>query len=395
MKKGSKTFCYFSIMNSQTKFGVDVIIDNANNYKGLKIALLCNQVSVTANGIHSRLALQQSGLSLVKLFAPEHGFDTKGVDGAFINHQIDELTGLPIVSLYSNKLMPSEEDLSDVDIVLVDLPDIGSRFYTYLWTMSYILESCEKYNKRVIILDRPNPMAHNIDLAEGPILNEQCASFIGRFPIPVTHQCTFGELARYFKATIYPNTHLEVIKMENWDRLSNCGYSFFPTSPAIQHRETTYTYAGACLFEGLNINEGRGSEYPFSQFGAPWIDAEILYQEIKKQKIGNAQVQIVKYTPSISLYAEQVCHGLRIIPNQPSTFQSFSYFLKVIKIINKLFPNKLQERNYYTNVNPEGKNHLDLLIGIPNVFDLLKEGNINSKLEDKDWKNIISPYLLY
>lgn len=382
-------------MKSTIKLGIDIVVNKANEYRDLRVALVCNLASVNSKGEHSRIALQKSGIYLTKLFTPEHGFDIKGEDGAFVDHQIDSTTQLPIVSLYSNKLMPTKDDLIDVDIVFIDLPDIGARFYTYLWTMSYVLESCEKHNKKVIILDRPNPMAHNIALAEGPILDKQCSSFIGRFPIPVTHHCTFGELAQYFKVNFYPNLHLGIIKMENWDRTSNTGYTFTPTSPAIQRRETIYTYAGACLFEGLNINEGRGSNYPFSQFGAPWIDAEVLYQELISNNIDEAELEIVKYIPSISLYTGEMCYGLRVIPKDVNTFQSFTYFLEVIRIIYKLFPLKLQERNYLTNVNPKGTKHLDMLIGLQDSFRLLKEGKINTRLKDDDWKDIISPHLLY
>lgn len=376
-----------------TKFGIDELIDQVS-YKNVKIALTCNLASVTSDGTHSRLALLESGYRLLKLFTPEHGFSTTGEDGAFMNHHIDEETRLPIISLYSEKLAPSESDLSDIDLVIVDLPDIGSRFYTYLWTMTYILESCEKYNKKVVILDRPNPMTYSIDLAEGPILNNSCISFIGRLPIPVTHQSTFGELAQYFKATYYPKLELEIIKMRNWSRELNNGYNFFPTSPAIKNRETIYTYAGACLFEGLNINEGRGSDYPFAQFGAPWINADLLHKELTKSLSG-AILEIVHYTPSISLYKNELCHGIRVIPINPKTFQSFHFYCQIIKIINDTFPDLLKEREYLTNVNPSGAKHLDKLIGLPESFNLLKKGEINSTLTDKDWKDKIKPYLLY
>lgn len=379
-------------MKLTTEFGIDIFLNNPI-YKDLRIALVCNLASITSDNIHSRFALLNSGFNLVKLFAPEHGFDTAGDDGAFINHQIDVSTQLPIISLYSEKLAPSKEDLEDIDLIIIDLPDIGVRFYTYLWTMSYILESCEKQQKKVLLLDRPNPLAQSIDLVEGPLLDNQCTSFIGRFPIPVTHQATFGELANYFKDTYYPNLQLEIIKMKNWQRGIDNNYEFFPTSPAIQNRKTIYTYAGACLFEGLNINEGRGTEFPFTQFGAPWIDAELLYTAL--DKLQGAELKIVHYIPTSNYYANELCHGIHITPKVPLQFQSFQYYIDVIRIIYFLFPKQLKERNYLTNVNPKGTKHLDKLIGMPNAFKLLQEGKINTKLQNIEWKDSIEPYLLY
>lgn len=381
-------------MKSTSLFGVDILLTKANLFKDLRIGLVCNVASVTSNGKHSRLALNEVGFNIIKLFSPEHGFDSTGADGAYIQHQIDSATQLPIVSLYSEKLAPSEEDLADIDLILIDLPDIGARFYTYLWTMTYVLESCEKYNKKVLLLDRPNPMAHAISLAEGPFLHPRCSSFIGRYNIPITHQCTFGELAQYFKHTYYPNLDLQIQNMQNWDRITNTGYSFFPTSPAIQKRETIYTYAGACLLEGLNIQEGRETAYPFAQFGAPWIDANLLYKKVMEE-LNEADIEIVHYISTASLYIGEECHGLRVIPKNPATFQSVQYFIDLIQLIYELFPQQLSERNYHTNVNPTGTKHLDKLLGIPDAFEYLKNNKINTKEGIEDWEQEIASFLLY
>ena len=381
-------------MKSTTCFGVDILLENTSIDKNLKIGLVCNAASMTSKGQHSRLALKDAGFNITKLFSPEHGFDATGDDGAYIDHHIDSATQIPIISLYSEKLAPTQEDLANMDLIIVDLPDIGARFYTYLCTMTYVLESCEKYHKPVLLLDRPNPMAQAIHLAEGPFLNESCSSFIGRFNIPITHQCTFAELAQYFRSKYYPKLDLQIQKMENWNREMNTGYPFFPTSPAIQNRETIYTYAGACLFEGLNIQEGRGTDYPFAQFGAPWIDADLLYQEVSKELVG-ADIEVVHYTSTMSLYIGEECHGLRIIPKNPTAFHSVQYFIALIQIIYRLFPDHLRERNYHTNVNPDGTKHLDKLLGIPNAFKYLKQHKINTKEGIEDWEKEITPFLLY
>lgn len=382
-------------MTTHTLFGIDQIIKNPESYRNLRTALVCNAASLTSKGIHSRFALKNAGFNLTKLFAPEHGFDTTGDDGAYIAHHIDKETQLPIISLYSKKLAPSEADMAEVDVIFIDLPDIGARFYTYLWTMTYVLENSEKYKKPVVLLDRPNPIAYDIKLAEGPALQPSSSSFIGRYNIPITHHCSFGELAQYFKEKYYPELELSVIKMLNWNRKENTGYPFFPTSPAIQKRETTYTYPGACLFEGLNIHEGRGTEHPFSQFGAPWINAELLYSHAIKELNNDADVEIVKHTSTVGIYLNKVCHGLRVIPKNPSGFQSVQYFIKMIQLIDRLFPNQLQERNYLTNVNPTGGKHLDKLLGISDAFQYILKNEVDTSKDMDQWQKDIAPYLLY
>lgn len=376
-----------------TQFGIDNFLALNLHNSNSRLAIVCNQASQTAYGKNSKLALLEAGYNLVKIFSPEHGFDSQGADGAYMSHGLDLNTHLPIISLYGDQLAPSEEDLKDVDIVLIDLPDVGVRFYTYLWTMSYVLESCLRYQKKVIVLDRPNPMGQKLELAEGPILKESCQSFIGRFAIPITHQLTFAELALYFKANYYMDLDLEIVKMKNWNRDNVSGYKFTPTSPAIQKIETIYTYPGACLFEGLNIDEGRTTNDPFAQFGAPWIEAERLYDLVKGFE--EADVEMVKYTPYSGIYTAQECYGLKVIPISRQEFQSVAYFIKLIKTIDELFPEMLKERNYLTNVNPSGVGHLDKLIGVPNSFELLKKGAIETKLKHEEWSNLVKPYLLY
>lgn len=381
-------------MKNRVDYGIDVLLSTPEKFANLRIGLVCNQASLTSDDSHSRLALQAAGFNLTKLFAPEHGFDSIGEDGKFIDHEIDSLTNLPIISLYSEKLAPTEIDLENLDLVLIDLPDIGARFYTYLWTMTYVMESCEKYGKPVVILDRPNPIANRLDMVEGPMLNLECSSFIGRFPIPITHHCTFAELAQYFKARYFPNLKLEVIPMHNWDRIANTGYNFQPTSPAIQQRQTAYVYPGSCLFEGLNINEGRGSDYPFEQFGAPWIDYERLAKLVKSE-LPDAFIEKVDYAPTFGLYQGEQCFGLKIIPKVLNTFQPVAYFIKVIQLLDALFPGKLAERDYLTNANTDGSKHMDKLVGLPSALQQILDNKIDTTFAAREWIATMAPFLIY
>ena len=175
-------------------FGIDQLLLSNPSWKHQRIALVTNEAATTYNGIASRKALQDKGFNLLKLFSPEHGLSAKGADGEAIHDGIDELTDLPIISLYSIKLAPSAQDLSNIDLVIFDIPDVGVRFYTYLWTLTYVMESCAINKKKLVVLDRPNPLSGNMQLAEGPFLDSSSNSFIGRWSIPIRHSCTLGEV---------------------------------------------------------------------------------------------------------------------------------------------------------------------------------------------------------
>jgi len=176
-------------------FGIDALLASNPSWKTHRIGLLTNDAARTQNGEKSRVALLKQNYQLVRLFSPEHGMKAQGKDGAWMPHQIDEITKLPIVSLYQEKQQVNDNNIDDLDVLLVDLPDVGVRFYTYLWSMTYFIEAAARKKKKIVILDRPNPLGGAINKSEGPMLSNNCSSFIGRFNIPVTHYCTLGELA--------------------------------------------------------------------------------------------------------------------------------------------------------------------------------------------------------
>src|SRR5215204_2084440 len=230
----------------QVVSGIDIFLQDPEVNKNSRFAIVTNNAAFTSDRILSRLALANKGFNLIKIFSPEHGISVRGADGSFQKNAIDIKTGLPIISLYGDRLMPTEEDLKDIDIVLFDIPDVGCRFYTYLWTMTYIMEACAKYNKQLIILDRPNPISGDLDMAEGPVLDEEnCSSFIGRWSIPIRHSCTLGELATYFSNKKVNGLDLKIIPVKNWDRNQIAGipgFEFYPTSPAIQNISAALIY---------------------------------------------------------------------------------------------------------------------------------------------------------
>ncbi len=380
-------------------FGIDYLLLQKNKFQGYRLALATNNAATTSSGESSRVALLKADFAIAKLFSPEHGLTAQGEDGAYQNNSTDSLTQLPIISLYSEHLMPTAEDMADIDMVLFDIPDVGCRFYTYLWTMTYVMEACALHNKPLVILDRPNPIGGDIDRAEGPMLDEKnCSSFIGRWDIPVRHSCTLGELAIYFSATRNIDIDLKVIPLKNWERNqlpSENNWRFNPTSPAISTIETALCYPGSGLFEGINVNEGRGSNKPFTIFGAPWINASLLLKKITTLNLPGVQFSEIQYAPSGSLYAGEICFGLSLLITNENTFLPVQTGITIIQNLFSLFPDQCRERLYKTVANPSGEKHLDKLLGIENSFLTLKEGNKISTDLKNDWKEKITPFLVY
>ena len=381
-------------------FGLDNLLLQKNKFKHLRIALVTNNAATTSSGEQGRSALLKAGFNITKLFSPEHGLTAKGEDGTYQSNSIDSVTKLPVISLYGDHLIPTEEDLTDSDIVLFDIPDVGCRFYTYLWTMTYVMEACAVYKKPFIIPDRPNPISGDIDKSEGPILDEKnCSSFTGRWNIPLRHSCTLGELATYFAKTRIKNLNLEIIRVQNWNRnqtAPEAGWHFVSASPAINDVETALLYPGMGLLEGINVNEGRGTEWPFKICGAPCINAVQLTDAFNKLKLPGVKTEVINYSPERGLYTGENCNGLKFAITDIHSFRPVQTGLQLLQLIISLYPEHCKERLYPTVANPSGSGHLDKLSGVYQSFEKIKKGELPStKLLESDWKEIIQPYLLY
>lgn len=387
-------------------FGIDVLINNSPDWKNKRIGLVTNHAATTRDLSPSREALLKHGFNLQKLFSPEHGLDVQGADGHEIKDGKDVLTDLPVISLYSTKLAPAKEDLADLDIMLFDIPDVGVRFYTYLWTMTYVMEACASNQKKIIILDRPNPVSGNMELAEGPILDEAQASFIGRWPIPIRHSCTLGELALYFNATRNINCELEVIKCDGWNRndlFPDWSIRFIPTSPAIQSFQGMLLYPGLCLLEATNISEGRGTDQSFCSAGAPWINGEAIAGILNDMGLDDVIATPATFKPNDpnSKFYNELCGGVELEVRQPAFFQSVSYGLILTRLIKQMYPHYFEWKPYPTLVNPTGKHHLDKLLGVADsekIFELPLPkfiAEITRLTQCRSWKEDIAGYLLY
>jgi uncharacterized protein YbbC (DUF1343 family) len=384
-------------MPSKLTFGVDSFLLRETAFRNQRLALVTNNAAMDVSGTLSRVALLNLHFNLISLFSPEHGITVKGDDGVRQQGGEDVVTGLPVISLYSEKLAPNEEDLKDVDLVLFDIPDVGCRFYTYLWTMTHVMEACARFNKRFVVLDRPNPIGALLENAEGPMLDEaHCGSFIGRWSIPLKHCCTLGELALYFAATRMPVLQIDVVKVEGYHRHHTAvdAFPFVPTSPAIQNIQTAMLYPGTGLLEGILVNEGRGTDHSFSQFGAPWIKVDEFCPALQAV-LQHVHLEPVHYVPSSGVYADETCYGVKLKITDLSNFKAVSTGITILQTMFRLYPEMVQERFYTTHANPSGARHMDKLLGYENAFEKLK--NQEWPLIDiaEDWNRTMKSHLLY
>ncbi len=247
--------------------------------EGKRVGMVGNQSSVIFHHdndtyTHSVDSLLSRHVNLVKVFAPEHGFRGTADAGEIIKDGKDSRTGLPVISLYGDNKKPTAAQLKDLDILLFDLQDVGTRFYTYISTLHYVMEAAAENNIQVIVLDRPNPNGHYVD---GPLLKMENKSFVGMHPIPVVHGLTMGEYAQMINGENWlkngVQADLQVITMENYDR--HIPYSLpIKPSPNLPNDQSINLYPSLCFFEGTNVNEGRGTEKQFQVFGSPFLDKE-------------------------------------------------------------------------------------------------------------------------
>lgn len=386
------------------QFGIDQVLQQNPNWKQLRIGMITNEAAQTRDGIASRKALLDNGFNITILFSPEHGLDVTGADGHAMSDGTDTLTGLPVISLYGERLAPEAEHVKELDILLFDVPDVGSRFYTYLWTLTHVMEGATKFEKKLVVLDRPNPISGILELAEGPFLDEVNSSFIGRWEMPIRHSLTLGELALYFNETKKIAANIDVIRCKGWNRelfQPDWKLAFIPTSPAIQSFESMLLYPGLCLLEATNLSEGRGTPYSFTAIGTPWLQAERVAAMLNDISGGEFSAHAITFTPEHSKFNGQLCKAVRLEIHDRISFRPVLTGMICVKLIKTLHPEQFEWDIYPTNVNPSGKNHLDKLTGIlgsEQLFDLPFAAFITAitkQTHARAWKEMVQQAILY
>ncbi len=302
-------------MKIKVTSGLENLIQNPPGFlAGKRLGLLSNPASVNS-GFQPAFKCIDTFFpgQLRALFSPQHGFFAEKQDNMIeSDHFQDGETGLPVFSLYSHARRPSKKMFDLIDVLLVDLQDAGTRVYTFVYTISYCLEAAVKFNKSIVILDRPNPIG-GVEV-EGNVLKKACSSFVGRYPIPMRHGLTMGELSMMFNTMGDIGCDLKVIPMKGWRRkmiYSQTGLPWVAPSPNLPTPASAMVYPGQVIFEGTNISEGRGTTQPFEFFGAPFLDQEKLMRDTEGRLPG-ALLRPVCFQPMFGKWQNQVCRGFQI-----------------------------------------------------------------------------------
>jgi uncharacterized protein YbbC (DUF1343 family) len=309
-----------------------------------RLGLLCNQASIDSSLRPSRSIIAElAGKNLRALFSPQHGIQGDAqANMKETEDSVDPDLAIPVYSLYSAKTRtPTEEQLAKIDCLIIDLQDVGTRVYTFATTMGLCLEAATKYKKKVVILDRPNPI--NAEQVEGNILKEGLRSFVGFASLPMRHGMTMGELARFFNKERKIGADLEIITMQDYKReyfFVDTKLPWIPPSPNMLTPATALVYTGQVMLEGTNLSEGRGTTKPFESFGAPFINPSLLKQKLEKRRLPGCRFEEVSFTPQFDKWQGEPCRGLEIKVIDPRAYKPYYTTLAVIQEIMQTWPDQ-------------------------------------------------------
>jgi len=370
---------------------------------GRRVGVVCNPASLDADLHHivDRLAAHPR-TRLAAIFGPQHGFRSDVQDNMIeTRHGVDELRRVPVYSLYSETREPTAEMLRGLDVLVIDLQDVGVRIYTYIYTMANCLKAARAHGLKVIVCDRPNPIG-GVQL-EGPVLVPGNESFVGMYPIPMRHGMTIGELARLFNEHFGIGADLEVVAMGGWRRdayFDATGRTWILSSPNIPTFDTTLVYPGTVLFEGTNVSEGRGTTRPFELVGAPWIVAERFADAMNRRELPGVFFRPVLFEPTFHKHAKQGCGGCQIHVRDRWTFRPVESAVALLETFRNesggAFTWKEPPYEYEYERNP-----FDVLAGSPMLREQIESGVAASEIA-RSWEPAVNefaklrePFLLY
>ncbi|RZB29946.1 MAG: hypothetical protein SRB1_02226 [Desulfobacteraceae bacterium Eth-SRB1] len=317
--------------------GLERFIENPPKWiLGNRIGLLSNSASVDSRFRHAgNLISRKLPGQLTALFSPQHGFFAEKQDNMIESDDItDPDLEIPVFSLYGKTRIPTKEMFDLIDILVIDLQDAGTRVYTFIYTMSFCLEAAKKFGKKVLILDRPNPV--NGSMVEGNCLSSDCASFVGRFPIPMRYGLTIGELSVLFNRQYEIGCNLEVLAMRGWKRrmyFQHTGLPWIPPSPNLPTPVSAMVYPGQVLWEGTNVSEGRGTTQPFELFGAPFFDTKKILSTLDSGGLPGIALRQTVFEPTSNKWQGIRCNGFQIHVNEPDKYRTYITTLKLLRAV--------------------------------------------------------------
>ena len=343
------------------KLGLDIFLENNfEQFKDKRVGLITNMTGVNEGLIPSiDLFHEHPGINLVALYGPEHGIRGDAKEGEKVESSVDPYTGVPVYSLYGTSKKPSKEMLDPVDVIVFDLQDIGARYYTFIYTMAYVMEACAEHGKQFVVLDRPNPITGTA--MEGNLVEEDVRSFVGLYPIPNRHGMTVGELALLFKYEFGINCELTIVPMNGWRRhmyYDETGLFWVPPSPNTTGIDMSVLYPGTCLVEGTNLSEGRGTTKPFEYVGAPYIDGYRLAKRFNEKKLPGVLARPTSFIPTYQKHKDQVCEGIQLHVVDRHALHSLKTGLTLLETIAEMYPNEFMFLE-----DQSGRHFFDLLAG--------------------------------
>lgn len=386
------------------KLGLEkALVENKELFQGLRVGLICNQASVNHQFRHAAdLFFEHPDINLVALFGPQHGIRGDVQDNMIeTSHTIDKLTGLPIYSLYSETREPTSEMVSGLDALVFDLQDIGGRVYTFIYTMANAMKACEKFGKKMFVLDRPNPIG-GLEI-EGGLLEKGHESFVGMYPIPMRHGLTVGELALFFNKEFEINCELEIVTMDNWARKDFYDETDAPwvmPSPNMPTVDTTVVFPGTVYFEGTLVSEGRGTTRPFEMIGAPYISSDKYAKALNSLELPGVIFRAIEFIPTFQKHTQQLCGGVFVHVTDRDIFKPVITGIAMVKTAFDLYPEEFKWKDtayeYVFDRNP-----FDVIAGTTKLREALEQG-IDLKEIEASWINDLesfekqrSKYFLY
>ena len=392
---------------TRTVSGIDHLLSQPEKYlQGKTVGLIVNHTSLAGDGKHSITHfLSHSAFTLQALFAPEHGLNGTAQDMIPIDNEVDLLSGLDIKSLYGknkDSLVPDPALLHDIDNLVFDIQDIGSRYYTFIYTMANCMIICKQAGTRMVVCDRPNPI--NGTSVEGNLVGEAWRSFVGQYPLPNRHGMTVGELARLFNEHFGIHCDLTVVPMSGWSRemwYDQTGMIWTPPSPNMPTLATATVYPGMCLIEGTLLSEGRGTTLPFEQIGAPFIDPHKLVARLETDShlLPGVFFRPQYFKPTFQKHAGEVCAGLQLHITDRDQFKPLLTTLALLRAIAEIYPDQLQWRTEpYEFVSD--RLAIDLLYGNPKLRETIFTDSFSlPALEEREELSAFLPlrqeYLIY